>query len=418
MRIVLVYQHFIVSGVGSTKPYDLARHLVATGHDVTVICGKGYLSQGMKVPKGLLVRLNIEGIKLAVLGVDYRQQMSFAQRILSFLTFTFGAMLLVCFMRRYDVLVASSTPLTVGLAGLVSRYIRGRPWIFEVRDMWPEYPVVAGYLKNKFVIWLSTFFEEWFYRSASAVSVIGSRMRDTLIRRGFPAEKIVFIPTAVSLDEFKAVEPDRAWRAEHGLEGQTVAVYTGSHGPSNGLQYVLEAAESLKNNPGYKFVLLGAGSDKPRLMAEAEQRGLKNVLFLPPVPRSRIPGILKACDATLLIYEITPATGYDMPNKFFEYLAAGLPMITNDEAELWDHVKEFDCGILVDPDRPEELADALRTLKSDLERARQMGRQALELVRTRFDRKRLHKTGEDLLWQVAACGRAGRPGEPPRGPAR
>jgi glycosyltransferase involved in cell wall biosynthesis len=404
VHIVLVYQHFMVSGVGSTKPYDLARALVAAGHEVTVLCGRGYLSQGMEVPRGLLVRLEMEGFRVLCVGVDYRQQMGFGRRVLAFLAFTLMAMRVVLFMPRYDVLVASSTPLTVGLAGLVSRYVRRRPWVFELRDLWPEYPVRAGFLKNRFLIDVSTYFEEWFYRSAAAVPAISRRMGRRLVERGVPAEKIAFIPTGVDLAAFTQAAPDRAWRAEAGLrDSDFVAVYVGSHGPSNGLGYVLDAAEHLRDRPDLRIVLIGDGSQKPQLVAEARRRGLENLLFLPPVARSRIPGILKACDAALMIYWITPGMEYEMPNKFFDYLAAGLPTITNMPAELWDHLEEAGCGIMADTARPEELARALEALQADPVRAREMGRRALALAADRFDRKGLHETWRALLERVAAA---------------
>jgi glycosyltransferase involved in cell wall biosynthesis len=392
----------MVSGVGSTKPYDLARYLVGAGHEVTVICGRGYLAQGMDVPQGLVTRLKIDGIDLVCLGVDYRQGMGFVRRIAAFLAFTLLAMGAVLFTRRYDCLVASSTPLTVGLVGLVSHYLRRKPWVFEIRDIWPEYPVRAGYLKNRFLIAVSTFFEEWFYRNADAISAISSRMRDRLVERGFPGGKIHFITTGVRLEAFTGAEPDLAWRAEHCLGSDTVAVYLGSHGPSNGLGYCVDAAERLRGQAGLKLVLIGDGSERAGLIAETERRGLTNILFLPPVARARVPGILKACDVSLMIDQVVPGSEYGMGNKFFDYLAAGLPMITNTPAEMWDHVREYDCGILVDAERPEELAGALAALKADPARAKAMGRRALQLAADRFDRAALHGKWEELLAEVAS----------------
>ena len=148
LRLVLVYQHFMVEGLGSTKPYDLARHLVAAGHRVTVICGRGYLSKGLAVRRGLVQRLRIHGIDVLCVGVDYRQGMGFVRRALSFLAFTLLAMVVTCRLPRYDVLLASSTPLTVGLVGLVSRYVRRVPYVFEVRDLWPEVPHLLGFLRS------------------------------------------------------------------------------------------------------------------------------------------------------------------------------------------------------------------------------------------------------------------------------
>ena len=407
MRIVMVYQHFMLDGVGSTKPYDVARLLVAAGHQVTVICGRGYLAQGMDVPRGLVRRLRFGGVEVVCLGVDYRQRMGFARRIASFLAFTLLSMLVVLRLPRYDVLLASSTPLTVGLTGLVSWYLRGIPYVFEIRDLWPEVPFQAGFLKSRLLVAVSTFFEKWFYRKAAAVCAVSRRMADRLIERGVPAEKVHFIPTGVDVAAFE-VEPDREFLRRHGLEGAWVAVYLGAHGRVNGLDALLDAADELKGSPGLRIVLIGDGSEKPRLEAEAARRGLAPVLrFLPPVPRAAVPGILKACDAMLMINRSGPGMQYVMPNKFFDYLASGRPIVTNVEAELTGWVREADCGLVAKPDDPAGLARALERLRADPQAARAMGDRGRALAADRFDRRRLAVDLEKVLAAAACPGRDG-----------
>lgn len=397
MHVVMVYQHFMVSGVGSTKPYDLARYLQAAGHRVTVICGRGYLSQGMKVPRGPLRRLDIDGLKVLCIGVDYRQKMGFLRRVNSFLTFTFMAMLTVLFMPRFDVLLASSTPLTVGLTGLVAKHLRRRPWVFELRDLWPDFPVRAGYLKNRALIAISRFFERWFYRSATTVTAISQRMCDYLLELGLPQRKVVFIPTGVDLSTALAASPNADWWQERGLENMLRAVYLGAHGPANGLQYLLEAASHLRPEDRIKIVLIGEGVQKPMLMEQARKRNLTELIFLPTISRDLVPGILQGANIALMIDQVTPGAETSMPNKLFDYLAAAMPVVTNNPAELWEHLDRAKCGLLVDNDRPEHLVEVLRRLRDDADLVATMGSNACKLAREQFDRQELNCRWEQLL---------------------
>lgn len=398
MRLVLVYQHFVVSGAGSTKSYDLARHLVRLGHEVTIICGRGYLTQGMDIPAKLIHRFELEGINIVCLGVSYEQGMGFIRRILSFLAFAVLSMLLAAILPRYDVLVASSTPLTVGLVGLTCRYVRRIPYVFEVRDLWPEVPFEAGYLKSKWLFGVSTWFEQWFYRAASAVTLISDRMRRRLIERGVPSRKVHFLPTGVDLAAYSN-KPDERFVKENDLDGCMVAVYVGAHGRMNHLDYVLEAAEHIEEGSNIRLVLIGDGSEKSRLIRLARERNLQDVvLFHDPVPRSRVPGILAASNVALMMNSFGPGMQYLMTNKFFDYLAAGRPILVNVDAELTDWIVRADCGMLVCPGDPADLIRALRQLRDEPKRASEMGRRARQLGEDEFDRWKLA-----LKWEALLC---------------
>ena len=403
MRIVLVYQHFMVRGAGSDKPYDLARHLASRGHDVTVICGRGFLSQGVDIPKGRVVRMEIDGIHVVCLGVAYGQHMGFVRRLLSFLAFTFLTMLVTCRMPLYDVMLVSSTPLTIGLVGLISSYIRHRPWVFEIRDLWPECPFANGYLKSRMLFRIATWFEEWFYRKAYCVCAISEMMIDRLVERGFPRGRLHFIPTGVDVSKFD-VPPDEQFLRENRLEGLWLATYVGAFGRVNGLDYLLEAAEHLRDLPGVRLVLVGDGSERQRLVAEAARRGLTGspVVFVPAVPKERIPGILRASHAVLMMNQDRPGMKILMPNKFFDYLAAGRPLLVNLEAEVTTWIRRADCGVCLAPNDPATMKEALALLRNDPARAQRMAANARRLAEEHFDRKVLNVQWEQVLQEAAA----------------
>ena len=225
----------------------------------------------MEVPPGLVQRLQIGPVSAICIGVDYRQKMGFARRLWAFISFALLATWQVCRL-RFDVLLASSTPLTVGLTGLAARHVRKRPWVFELRDLWPDFPVRAGYLKNRLLIAVATFFEKWFYRNATTITAVSRRMCDYLIERGIPAKKLVFIPTGVDLSASQAAQPNHDWWRREGLDGVLRAVYLGAHGPINGLDFLLHAACYLKPEDKIKIVLIGDGVDKPQLVQHAAER--------------------------------------------------------------------------------------------------------------------------------------------------
>ena len=337
MNIIYVHEHFSTArGRTGTRSYDFARHLVARGHRVTVVTGVYGPSDLADLPlKRLVTRQNLDGIDLRIINIRHDNRQGFWRRILTFLLFMAAGAVEVLRIRGADVIFATSTPLTTGFPAALMHWLRCVPFVFEVRDLWPETAVAVGALRHPLLIGLAGLAERTFYRAASRIVVISDRMAERLrARLGAAAGKVCVVPLGTDVALFSGAEPDASWRRTHGLEGKFVAAYAGAHGRVNALGWVLKAAAILKEDADIRFALIGDGVLKPALVEEARREGLANVLFLAPVPKEQLAGILRASDLGLMtienlaIVDLAPCT-----NKFTDYLAAGLPALVNYSGE-------------------------------------------------------------------------------------
>jgi len=357
---------------------------------------------GGETGAGLITRRVVDGIDLRIVNVRYDNKQSFWRRILAFLLFMAVSTIEVLRVRDADVVFATSTPLTVGFPGTVAHYLARKPFVFEVRDIWPETAVEVGALRNPVLIWAAGLAERTFYRAASRIVVISQRMAERLRARLGPAgDKVSVIPLGADCTLFSEAEPDLAWRRTHGLEGKFVAVFAGAHGRVNALPWVLRAAALLRDDVRIRIVLIGTGILKPLLMEQARREALDNVLFLDPIPKERLAGVLKACDLGLMTLENLSIFDTACPNKFMDYLAAGLPVLVNFDGEAGWICRREGCGLVVPPEDAESMAGAIRDLAADPQAARAMGDRGRALAADRFDRRRLVEQIEAILGDAA-----------------
>ena len=361
------------------------------GHSVTMVCGsyaQGKTGLSMQFENGQR-RGVVDGIDLIEFDLNYGNDMGFVQRLGVFLKFAFGS-IGVALREPADVVFATTTPLTAGIPGIFARWLRRKPFVFEVRDLWPELPKAMGVITNPVVLWLMSLLEWVSYRSADRLVGLSPGIVEGIKARGVDKSRIAMVPNGCDLDLFTA--PEDAWRPSGVRHDQLLAVFTGTHGNANGLDSVLNAAEVLKERgrDDIQIALVGQGREKPRLISEAEERGLDNVLFLDPVPKTKLAGLMAGADIGLQILRNVPAFYFGTsPNKFFDYISAGLPVINNYPGWLADLIGESDCGLAVPPDDPVSFADALIAVASDREALLQKGLNAQELAKTRFSRTKL-----------------------------
>lgn len=390
MKLLYIHQHFVTNeGHGGTRSYNVSRAFVERGWHVTVITG--IFDQGPFVEgRGGLFRTRwIDGIKVVVCNVYYSNHQSFLQRMRAFAWFVVLATIAAVRERSVDVVFATSTPLTVGWPALIAAYAKRRPFVFEVRDIWPEDLVLSGAMKPGLVANIMTWMEALFYRRAARVLTVSPGFTRRLAERGVPERVLETIPLGGDGDIYARLSPDVAWLERHGLAGKVVAIYAGAHGFLNGLDYVVEAAEHLRERSDIAVVLVGDGMYKPELERMVAQRGLANVVLADPVPRRAIPSVLSACHVGLMILRDSPSMARVLPNKAFDYMFAGLPTLVNFAGTTRDLLESIGAGQGCDPRDPSDLARKLVALTDDAERRVEMGRKAREAALSQYDRRRL-----------------------------
>lgn len=394
LRVLYFHQHFITpaSGAGGTRSYEMAKELLRRGHSVLMVCGaaEGGLLPIPEVKRGVR-RGMVDGIEVLQFCLPYSNYDSFPRRLRIFIRFALFSVR-VAFREKYDLLFATSTPLTAALPGIVMRLFRRTPFVFEVRDPWPEVPRAMGIIKNPFLLRAALFFEWLAYRQADACIGLSPGMVEGVSRRTSEKKPVCLIPNGCDLDVFRPDMDNDRTDFGPGVQGKMIALYAGMHGLANGLGAVLDAAARLKREgrSDIAFVLVGDGREKPALMRRAEAEGLDNCVFLNPVPKMQLAKMMPRADVGLMVFDDVPVFHYGTsPNKFFDYIASGLPVINNYPGWLKDMIGDNQCGLAVPPGDPEAFAGALMKLADDSALRQEMGLKARKLAEREFDRKML-----------------------------
>jgi glycosyltransferase involved in cell wall biosynthesis len=310
---------------------------------------------------------------------------SFFHRVISFLSFMLTSFFTALTVRNVDLVWGTSPPIFQAGTSWLLAVVRRAPFVFEVRDLWPAFAVEVGVLHQRVLIRAAEAFERFLYRRADLVIVNSPGFIDHVTRRG--ARRVEVVPNGSDTTMFEHAGVGNKFRQENNLEGKYILLYAGAHGLSNDLGIVLEAAAKLGDMPDVSFVLVGDGKEKPGLEARARAMGLNNVIFLPPVPKMKMPDVLAAADACLAILKPIPIYGTVYPNKVFDYMAAGRPVILAMTGVIRAVVESAQAGIPIDPGDPLALANAVRFLAAHPEDARKMGMNGRRCVQEQYDRQ-------------------------------
>lgn len=407
MRILYIHQYFITPAQqGGTRSYEFARYLVSRGHQVTMLTS-GLSNPEFPVAEGeLYTRHAHEGIDIVAIRAGYNDARAGTgytgmQRMRHFLHFARTATYVGKQLSRPDLVFATHTPLTVGLSGrALKRHFRV-PFVFEVRDLWPEALVNIGALGNPLVIAYLRWMARRIYRAADHIIALSPGMKAGICRQHVPEAKVTVIPNSSDLHLFRPDVDGTEPRQRMQLGDRFTAIYFGAMGQANGLDYILDAAALLKRQgqDQIALVLHGDGGDRRRLMERAEAESLDNVIFSGMSPKSEMPAVVAACDACMTIFRATREVTWS-PNKLFDALAAGRPVVVNVGQWLSQLVESNGCGRHVAADRPEQLAEVLTQWSSDRASCEQMGRNARALAEREFDRQKLAGRLEQVFEQV------------------
>lgn len=395
MRILYIHQHFSTPrGAFGTRSYEFACRLVAAGHQVTMVCGaSGRSVTGLEVPfvDGKRVG-SVDGIDVIEYDIGYTTGDGVAARIAKFSRFGLAAAK-IALTQSYDLIFATSTPLTAAIPGVLAKWFRRKPFVFEVRDLWPELPRALG-VRNPLLLWGMGALEWIAYRSADHVIGLAPGIVDGIARHGIDRKRISLIANGCDVALFADQadgSPPPSW--PKGVEpGDFVAVYSGAHGIANGLEALIPVAEALRDRgvKDIKLVLIGSGATKDALVQAARSRGLDALVFGDLVPKTDLVGLLKRADAGLQLLKNVPAFYRGTsPNKFFDYIAAGIPVIVNYPGWIAELVEHNGCGRVVPPDDAGAFADALIAARDQGAGWRALGANSRRLAETEFSRDRL-----------------------------
>ena len=392
MNILYFHQHFSTpSGSTGIRSYEMAQRLLKHGHQVTMVCGSyggGETGLTLDFIKGRREGV-VDGIHIIEFDLAYSNADGLIKRAGTFLKFALKS-IGIALTHKYDVVFATTTPLTAGIPGIFARWLRGKLFVFEVRDLWPELPKEMGVITNPLVLAAMSALEWCSYRSAHRCIGLSPGIVEGIKKRGVKASKVEIVPNGCDLTIF--ADNVHPWRPDGVTDTDLMAVFTGTHGQANGLDAALNAAVELKKRGRHdiKLVLVGQGKLKESLQARAKKEGLDNVIFHPPVNKSKLAELMKGADIGLQLLANIPDFYYGTsPNKFFDYISAGLPVLNNYPGWLAGMINDNNCGYAIEPDNAQAFADALINAADNKELLPKMGNNALALAKRDFNRHNL-----------------------------
>ena len=405
MRILYLHQYFVSpNGAGGTRSYELARRLVRRGHEVTLVTSNAFMPEYADLTARH--ETTLEGFKLVVLPVAYKQTMSYARRTRAFFEFA-AAAAAESFRHQADVVFATSTPLTVALPGLFARFARRAPMVFEVRDSWPALPIALGALENPLAKAAARALEWVAYHGSERVVALSPGMARDVAARGFPRRRVTVIPNGCDVDlEAASVDEVDTFRARLFPDlrpDQPLVVYAGCLGISHEPGWLVDVAfQTYALDPDIRFAIVGRGDLAEPIRERARQAGVldKNLYLRPPIPKADMPKLLRLASMATSTAAPVRELEDNSANKFFDALANGVPVALNYGGWQADLLAEYEAGLTLPYSRHCEAAVGLRETLRDPARLARMRQGASRLAREQFDRETLTSSLEQVLSQA------------------
>lgn len=395
MKILLIHQFFLESnGSGGSRWNEFVRIWEEDYNaEVTVLAGTINYNDN-KIPseyKHKLFTKKRQGNSDVYRCYVYEgYNTNFLGRLFGYFSFVFSSLIVGCFFlnKKYDIIIVTSPPLFIGISGYLISLVKRVPYLFEIRDLWPESAVDSGVVKNKFIINLSFKLEKFIYRKAKLINVLTPAFKNILLtKKGIKSDKIIYIPNAsdFSISE-KFVDSDfTELKSQLGLNGKFVVTYVGAHGLANNLFQILDTALLLAHT-NVHFLFIGQGMEKDKLLDYSNKLNLNNVTFLNPVPKNEIfkyiclsdvcTSVLKKCDTFKTVYS----------NKTFDYMSCKKPILMAIDGASRDLIEEANCGLFVEPENPNDFKDKILIYLNNKELLELHGENGYNFAKINFDR--------------------------------
>ena len=391
MHILLIHQAFAaVDEAGGTRHHELARNLAARGHRISIIASPvSYLTGKVENWNPGGVNLQTEESNITILRTYTYSALhrSFFHRVISFASFMFSSFFAGLRVKNVDLVWGTSPPIFQSFTAWMLARLKRLPFLLEIRDLWPAFAIEIGVLKNPLLIRMSLWLEKFLYRNADIVMVNSPGFIQHVTEKG--GKKIVLLPNGADPDMFEPEEKGLGFRSRNGLEGKFIVIYAGAHGMSNDLEVVLEAARLLRSEKEIKIVLVGDGKEKNALVQKAKAMELENILFHPPVAKEQMKEVLAAANAGLAILKPLELYKTTYPNKVFDYMAAGRPVLLAIDGVIREVVEKAGAGIFIRPGDPQSLKAAILKMKNSPMSCEQMGKAGRDYISRHLNRAKL-----------------------------
>ncbi len=401
MRILFIAQFYPPEmGAAAARISGLAGNLAKSGHEVSILTGFPNYPSGLidaKYRKKLYVIEKDEGVTVNRVWVYASPRRKFYTRLLNYFSLVFTSIIFELFDKRgYDIVIASSPPLFIGISGYAVAKLKSASSVLDVRDIWPKIGVDTGELsKDSFFIKIAEKLEDFLYKSADLITVVTEYKLKYLLEKETPESKIKIIPNGVDR-EYLSVDIDSEVSDKYFTDNKFTVVYAGLMGIAQGVQVIVEAANILKNNPDMRFYIIGEGVEKAKLIKLSNKYGLTDVVFIDSLPKEKIATFIKLCDVCVVPLKMASFTD-SVPSKLLETMAFGCPVILSAAGESASIVEKSGGGLVTSPSNSTELAEAIKKLYDNPELKTSFSKNGVEFVDKYFMRDKIAQKLEDVL---------------------
>jgi len=398
MKILLLNQAFVSPDEpGHTRHFEMAQYLRDHGHELVIVASDLNYQTGQRTVErhGVFTEQRIDGVRVLRSYIYPTLHRSYFWRIVSFFSFMFSSVWTALSVKDADLIMGTTPQIFQAVSAWFVAFIRNKPFLLEVRDLWPEFGISMGVITNPIVIALTRWLEKFLYTRATHILVNSPAYKEYMVARGVPASKITYIPYGTDVDMFNPSVDGLAVRKKLGLEDKFVVLYAGALGQANDIYTVLCAAKHLNDEGHIRFVFWGDGKERPNLQLEAERLELQNVIFAGVCPKKEMPFVIASSDVCLAILQNVPMFRTTYPNKVFDYMAAARATVLVIDGVIRQVIESSDGGVFVEPANHELLAKTILELSKDPQRVKQMGVNARAYLVQHLDRR--DKLDETLL---------------------
>ncbi len=408
MRILLINQVFVSPDEpGHTRHFELAQYLKKRGHELVIVASDLNYQTGQRTvsQSGLFTEQSLDGVRVLKTHITSGLHRNYAARVQSFLSFMFRSIRVSMRVQDVDLVMGTTPPIFQAFSAWYVAWRCHKPFLLEVRDLWPEFAIDMGVIKNRFIIGLARMLERFLYKHADGILVNSPAYTDYLQLKGVPLKKMTCIPYGADLEMFNPAVDGKRIRKQMGMDKKFIVLYAGALGEANDIYTVLRAANRLKKNKDIAFVFFGDGKESPHLKLEAERLGLKNVNFAGTRPKKEMPEVLAAADVCLAILKDIPMFRTTYPNKVFDSMAAGKATILVIDGVIREVVETSGGGVFVKPADDEGLANTVLALSKDPARLTHMGVAARKYAMKHLNRRDKLADTMDLLMTTYSIGK-------------